>query len=1100
MKFNNQVLSLHSDALPADTLMVSKLTGEERMSGLFRFELELICEDSELDLEAVLYAPARLGIKLMTALGGGRVGTSTREIAGVFEQFEQRERGNGWTRYHAVLVPKLWLTTRSSRSRVFQGVTIDALVTDVLTGDGLDPNLDFEFKLLRDGADGDPAERTIYPLREYVVQFEESDWQFLSRWLEHEGIYFYFENEDGAEKIVFADTESSFAKPMFGGTFTYNPEASGEGADPDKFVEEEVRTFVCRQTRLPKTVTVNDYNWRIPSRVTWTEDVLEHGTGLQTEYNDHFKTGEQGHALAQARADELKCRARVFHGTGSCRSFRPGATFTLEGHYRGEWNRSYLLVSVTHTAEQMISLESATITGAKYTNTFEAVYDDQAWRPACVTPWPAIKGVIHATIDSEGQGKYAQLDQHGRYKVKLPFDEYFDPREDGERAGKASRWIRMAQPYAGARAGMHFPLAKGTEVLLVHIDGDPDRPIITGAVPNPMNESPANESNASHNAIRTRSGNAMNLDDSEYATGFSMRDGHGSMISEMRRPKIPKNGGGGGPGGGSGNVQSTPRAAGPGALPGGGHGSALPPGQAGQTTSGSNDPDVLTDASKLTGFEAYTTFVSADPTDSYYTAVEEISQLGCYRFQVENELQSPTGAAPGALKLSSPPLDDPRFDSRGLQEALGSLYRLAEDISSGSASRSRGTGAYAFEDVDQFNNRQSVAIGKAGFGNRTDTTLKDARDTAQDELDTAQAALDAAEATLETAEEDLATANGGGSANEIAAATAAVTQATIAVANATVERDAKRVARDAAQQLLDEENVALLIANANQFSGEAFGSRVRAWLGDSVTIDSGNKYTYSDIGNDIKLSGGDGFSFSHSEGSSWGVSVRVGNDDSHSRVRGNTTSTSYVSGNSSSTSTTDGDSTSDSTTRGNSTSTSFTHGQQHSKSYTFGTSDSVAVNGSANTANSVDLGVFNANSFFLGARGGLAIMIAGELNISISAAVKMKVDINAAINFDFDLSPERFTVDMVETKIALQKKEAALQKTAAKLASTDNELSRVTNRLSENQNKLADNTNALQQGVKSLSQQTMVLAGDDKRVMNNITSAMTKMTNGVTMI
>lgn len=576
MKFQNQVLSLHSDALPADTLMVQKLVGDERMSGLFRFELDLICEDRDLDLEQVLYAPVKLGIKVAVKLAGGKVGTTTREIAGVFETFEEHEQGQGWTKYHAVMVPKLWQTTRTSRSRIFMAMSLEDLVTAVLSDDGLDPQLDFEFQLQRPGADGDPKTRAVYPEREYVVQYEESDWHFLARWLEHEGVWFCFTNEDGAEKVVFADTESSYAKSPFGDTYPYRPESSGEGVESDRFTEEEIKSFRCRQTRLPTKVVVNDYNWRVPSaRLHFMADVKDTGTGVQAEYNDHFKNEAQGKALAKVRAEELSCRARLFHGSGSCRAFRPGTTFTLEGHFRSDFNRSYVLTAVRHEAEQMISLESATVTGVKYENTFDAIPDDQPFRPERTTDWPSIKGVMHAKVDAEGDGKYAELDEHGRYKLRMPFDEY----SDTAAPGKASRWVRMAQPYAGANAGMHFPLLKGAEVLVTHIDGDPDRPIIAGAVPNPETESPSTGANYTRNSIRTASGNVMQIDDSESASGFVFRDAMGSRVIDYRWRT-------GGPAPAAANAN--------GSLPGSGRGTATPPptggGSSGGTTGGGSTP------------------------------------------------------------------------------------------------------------------------------------------------------------------------------------------------------------------------------------------------------------------------------------------------------------------------------------------------------------------------------------------------------------------------------------------------------------------------------------------------------------------------------
>ncbi|MCK5944445.1 MAG: type VI secretion system tip protein VgrG, partial [Planctomycetes bacterium] len=568
MTIKNQEITVRSTALPSHPLVVQKLRGEERMSGLFRFELDLICDDPELDLEEVLYAPVTLGIKVGIKLGSGQVGTSTREICGVFAEFEQHEEGQGWTKYRAVMVPKLWTTTCAYRSRVFQEKTIEELVTDVLTANALDPEHDFEFQLQREGADGDAKTRAVYPQREYVVQYEETDWHFLARWLEHEGVYFYFTNEDGEEKVVFADTDSSYDTSPFGSTFPYRPEAAGDGGDGDKFVEEEVRTFRCRQQRLPKQVHVTDYNWRIPSRLHYQADVREGGTGLMAEYNDHFKDEAQGKALAKLRAEELTCRARVYQGTSSCRSFRPGATFELTEHFRDAWNRSYLLTSVRHDAEQMISLESATVTGTKYENSFEAITDDQTWRPERTTDWPSIKGVMHASIDAEGDGHYAELDEHGRYKLTMPYDEALDAED--RKDGKASRWVRMAQPFAGKGAGMHFPLHKGTEVLVTHIDGDPDRPIITGAVPNPMTESPSNNEDPTSNAIRTTSGNLLKMDDHDEHPGFVMMDAMRSEVSDSRRRRKPStdrqqaNASGG-----QGNAER-PQAA---ALPGGGRGS-----------------------------------------------------------------------------------------------------------------------------------------------------------------------------------------------------------------------------------------------------------------------------------------------------------------------------------------------------------------------------------------------------------------------------------------------------------------------------------------------------------------------------------------------
>ncbi|HEX5052276.1 MAG TPA: type VI secretion system tip protein TssI/VgrG [Planctomycetota bacterium] len=657
MNFKNQALTLHSDALPENTLMVTRLVGEERLSGLFRFELDLLCQDTELDLEAVLYAPARLGIEVAVPMSGGSFGSTTRQIAGVFADFEMQEEGQGWVKYRAVLVPKLWQLTRTHRSRIFMGKAIDELVAAVLEADGLDPTVDFEFQLSRQGGEASSPARAVYPQHEYVVQYEESDWDFVARWLEHEGVYFHFVNDDakqGDEKVVFADTVSAYASSSFDSTFPYRPESSGKGAESDRFGAEEVYSFRCRQTRLPEKVTVNDYNWRTPSaELLFSVDVRKNGTGHQTEYNDHFKTEDQGVALAEVRAEELACRARWFRGESSCRTFRPGATFTLEEHFRDELNDSYLLVEVRHEAEQMISLESSTVTGVKYSNTFQAIPATQCFRPERTTPWPSIKGVMHAKIDAEGDGKYAELDALGRYKLTIPFDEH---RKDSK-PGKASRWVRMAQPYAGPSSGMHFPLLKGTEVLLTHIDGDPDRPIIAAAVPNPETESPSTGANRTRNSIRTASGNVMQIDDDENASGFVFRDATGSRVSDFRwrtggATAAGSSGGSTPTAGGGGAVPARPKQQVPAALPAPGAGMAVAPAAPdpeGEIISTVWDEGVNESDGAAVAWKAFFRDGGANPT-----AFQQIATKGRY----SDETASPLTMSPASDENGTPLLAD----------------------------------------------------------------------------------------------------------------------------------------------------------------------------------------------------------------------------------------------------------------------------------------------------------------------------------------------------------------------------------------------------------------------------------------------------------
>ncbi len=562
MEFTNQSLKFHSEAIAENALLLTRLTGEEELSGLFRFELELVSTDPKLDLEAILYQPAKVGVQVRLA-GGLK---TFRWFAGCLCELQELEQGQGWTSYRAVLVPDLWKLTEFHRSRIFMDVTVDALVSQVLEDSlGLQPGVDFELKLDR-ASDGDPKERDVYPQREYLVQFEESDYALTARWLEHEGIFFFFENDGTTEKVVFADSTSHY-KPVVPGasTYRYRPQGRSQttASDGDDVQPEEVLAFGCRMSRQPKQVALNDYNWRDPSLELGTvQPVADQGVGRQVEYNDHYKTRAQGAKLAEVRAEEWSGRAAIFSGRSTCRAFRPGRTFELDEHFRDDFNQPYLLTRVRHEAEQAINLEASTVTGANYENSFEAIPADRAFRPERRTPWPAIRGVIHARVETEDEDDpYAHIDEHGRYRLRFPFDER--ARGDAAHAaGKASRWVRMAQPYAGPEAGFHFPLRPGTEVLVAHIDGDPDRPVITGAVPNAETPSVTHEQNRTLNRIRSAGGSGMTIDDNADNPGIVFQDTTGSFVSDRRFRHGSSGGDGGGPGGGGGGVRAEPRSAG----------------------------------------------------------------------------------------------------------------------------------------------------------------------------------------------------------------------------------------------------------------------------------------------------------------------------------------------------------------------------------------------------------------------------------------------------------------------------------------------------------------------------------------------------------
>jgi hypothetical protein len=324
-------------------------------------------------------------------------------------------------------------------------------------------------------------------------------------------LYYYFDQKGPAEKIIFTDTNIAH---------TNLPDVSY--APPEGLLEDEnveiVNSFTCRQRQIPQKIFLKDYNYQRPSLgISGSADVDSKGRGTDYIYGEYFATSEEGDRLASIRAEILNCRRREFIGESTIPFIEPGYTFTLSNHYRESFNQQYLVESISHEGNQMGYLLPSIAEGVPeykhtiyYRNSFTAIPSDVQFRAEKKANRPYISGSLHAKVDAEGSGKYAELDGHGRYKVRLPFDE-----SDDHKSGKASTWLRMMQPYANQAGGMQFPLTKGTEVLLTFIDGDPDRPVIAGAIANPETPSPVSAKNQTESVIQTGGNNKIRMEDLE---------------------------------------------------------------------------------------------------------------------------------------------------------------------------------------------------------------------------------------------------------------------------------------------------------------------------------------------------------------------------------------------------------------------------------------------------------------------------------------------------------------------------------------------------------------------------------------------------------
>ena len=488
---SSKKFSFVSDALPSDTFAVVKFTGTEGVSKLYRFEVTLISNDLEIDFGTVTNSTARL---ILHREEGGDV-----YYNGIVCNFTQLDEVNGYAFYRAQLVPKAWWLSIAQHNQIFLDTTVPEFCEAVLVDGGLTNGTDFEFRLMG----------TYEPV-EYVCQFGENHLNFVSRWFEREGIYYYFEQSETAEKIIITDTKVAHTDCPFGAEAVYSPPSGLESAH----LGETVSSFQCRKNVLPKDVLLKDYNYRRPSlEIKGTADVDPKGKGTVYIYHDHFRTSEEGNRLAKIRAESIICTSEEYYGNSSVPYLLPGFMFTLKQHYRAGFNARYLVAGTIHRGDQAGYLLAGIMPFGDgqqpvyYTNRFTAIPADTQFRAPVKTQGPKVSGTLVGKIDGAASGQYAELDEMGRYKVIMPFD------LSGREGGKASCWLRMAGPYNGGGYGMHFPLHKGNEVVLTFMNGDPDRPVIVGAVPNTENPSMVTSANQTSSVITTSGGNKIHMED-----------------------------------------------------------------------------------------------------------------------------------------------------------------------------------------------------------------------------------------------------------------------------------------------------------------------------------------------------------------------------------------------------------------------------------------------------------------------------------------------------------------------------------------------------------------------------------------------------------
>jgi len=442
---------------PGTELRVVDFTATEAISSPYRVELTLASED-ELGFDAALGKAALLTIASPDA---------DRYFHGIINQFTQLGISGRFNVYRASLVPSLWLLSQEQDCRIFQDKSVPDIVKVVLEERGISAD-NYAFRL-----------QGQYDPRTYCVQYRETDLNFISRLLEEEGIFYFFEHAEDKHLLVFGD-----------GTVNYQPiqgEASVQFHVADGRVSEEetVSSFVLSRRIYPGKVSLKDFNFESPALDLSAENTSEISQDLEIyDYPGEYLDQARGSSLARVRLQEAVMFKDKGEGQGACPRFTPGFMFTLTDHEVDDLNKEYLLIDVVHTGSQTQALdEESSGGGFEYSNHFLAIPSSVTFRPERNAPKPVVEGIQTAIVVGTS-GEEIYTDEYGRVKVQFHWD------RRGRNDENSSCWMRVSQLWAGTGWGAMFIPRIGQEVIVDFLEGDPDRPLITGRVYHSSNMPP----------------------------------------------------------------------------------------------------------------------------------------------------------------------------------------------------------------------------------------------------------------------------------------------------------------------------------------------------------------------------------------------------------------------------------------------------------------------------------------------------------------------------------------------------------------------------------------------------------------------------------
>ncbi|MBV1881166.1 MAG: type VI secretion system tip protein VgrG [Pseudomonadales bacterium] len=477
--------------LGEDVLLLQSFSGVEELSRLFSFELSFLSERDDIEADEVVGKSINVVMKRQG-------GEEPRYFNGFVSRFTAQGVGErGMRIYTATMVPWLWFLTRTTDCKVvaLEKNAID-IITSIFDEFGFS---DYEVSLHNASAQA---------VRELCIQYRETAFDFVSRLMEEEGIFYFFRQEKNKHTLVLADSK---------GAFQNCPENSVEYCTGE-FPEPHISHLDHHYNFVTGKWAQSDYNFETPTTnlETKTNTIVSLPGISQYEkfdYPGEYESKSEGSALTKIRMEENESGYDEVEGESDCRTFYAGGKFTISEHpFKSEKGKAYTIVEINHLA--IDGTYSASPEGEQsYGNRFRSIPDSVEFRPQRTTDKPQIHGTQTAVVVGKA-GEEIDTDQYGRIKIQFHWDRY------GQKDDNSSCWVRFATGWAGKKWGMISIPRIGQEVVVSFLEGDPDRPIVIGSVYNathmPPYELPANKTQSGVKTHSSKDGAVSNFNEIRF--------------------------------------------------------------------------------------------------------------------------------------------------------------------------------------------------------------------------------------------------------------------------------------------------------------------------------------------------------------------------------------------------------------------------------------------------------------------------------------------------------------------------------------------------------------------------------------------------------